>query len=81
LKKKVIDLELSKIRMKKLQTIINFDREVGWRRVKSESCSKQGNQSCGQFRRGLGSTNIPKNPPFTISFLICKYYLGIFQVF
>jgi len=34
LKRKVIDLELTKISMKKLQAVITFDKEVKWRHVK-----------------------------------------------
>ena len=45
----VIDLELPKIIVTKLQTVITFDREVGWKRVKNESCSKRGNESSCQF--------------------------------
>ena len=32
-----MNLELAKISMKKLQTTITFDKEVGWRRVKNKS--------------------------------------------
>ena len=60
LKKRVIDLELAKISMKKFQVVISFDREVGWRRVKNESCSKRGTESHGQCPQGIGSTEIPK---------------------
>ena len=34
------DFELLRIFCGKLQTAITFDREVGWRRVKNESCSR-----------------------------------------
>jgi len=47
LRRRVIDLELTKINMKKLQTVITFDRQVGWRGVKNESCSKRGNGDWG----------------------------------
>jgi len=40
LKRRVIDLELVNIRMKKLQVVITFDKEVGWRRIKNEIFSK-----------------------------------------
>ena len=52
MKRIVIDLELPKIIVTKLQTVITFDREVGWRRVKNESCSKRGNESSCQFPKG-----------------------------
>jgi len=49
LKRIVIDLELPLIIVTKLQTVITLDREVGWRRVKNESCVKHGNESSYQF--------------------------------
>jgi len=54
LKRRVIDLELAKISMKKLETTITFDREVRWRRVKNESCSKRDNESPGHYPKGIG---------------------------
>ena len=34
------DLVFPKINVTKLEMVITFDREVRWRRVKNESCSK-----------------------------------------
>jgi len=39
--------------VRKLQTTITFDREVGLRRSKNESCSKWGNEALGQYGRVL----------------------------
>jgi len=64
----VIDLELPKISMKKLQTVITFDKKIGWRRVKNESCLKRGNKSHEQYSKGIGVDRNSKNPPFTIIF-------------
>jgi len=36
----IVDFELQKFKAKKLQTIITFERELGLRRSKNESCSK-----------------------------------------
>jgi len=36
----IIDFELQKFRAKTLQTTITFDRKLGLRRSKNESCSK-----------------------------------------
>ena len=66
MKRKVIDLGLLKISLKKLQTVITIDREVGWRRVKNESCLKRGNES----RLLLGSTKFPKMHRLLLFFLI-----------
>ena len=75
-----IDLELAKINMKKLQMVMTFDREIGWRCVKNESCLKRCNESRDQFQRRLWSTKILKIHRLLL-FFIFKYYLGIFQVF
>ena len=44
MKRRVIHLELAKISIKKLLTVITFDREVGWSRVndKCHFCGKSG---------------------------------------
>jgi len=49
----IIDLGFQKFRTKKLQTIITFDKKLGLRRSKNESCSKLGNEALGQSWRGL----------------------------
>jgi len=82
LKKRVIELELEKISMKKLQMAIPFGREVRWRSVKYESCSKRGNKSSCQYPKGIGVNQNFKNPLFTTFFyFILKYYLGLFRYF
>jgi len=43
-----IDLGFQRFRAKKLQTAITFDRELGLRRSKNETCSKWGNEALGQ---------------------------------
>jgi len=48
-----IDLGFQRFRAKKLQTTITFDRELGLRRSKNESCSKWGNEALGQHGRVL----------------------------
>jgi len=45
LSKIIIDLGFKKFRTKKLQTTITFDRELGLRHSKNESCLKQHNEA------------------------------------
>ena len=49
----IIELGFRRFRAKKLQTAITFDRELGLRRCKNESCSKRGNDALGQHSRVL----------------------------
>jgi len=51
--------------MKKLQIVIIFDRELGLRRSKNESCSKWRNEAHGQFEIKI----LSKILSFTICFL------------
>ena len=48
-----IDLGFQRFRAKKLQTTITFDRELGLRRSKNESCWKWGKEALGQDGRVL----------------------------
>ena len=66
MKRIVVDLELPKIIVTKLQTVITFDREVGWRRVKNESCSKRGNESSCQFLRRSATRGLPRKSPILV---------------
>jgi len=43
----IINLGFRIFRAKKIQTTIAFDRELGLRRSKNESCSKRRNKACG----------------------------------
>jgi len=49
----IIELGFQRFRVKKLQTTITLDRELGLRRRKNESCSKWGNEPLGQDGRVL----------------------------
>jgi len=49
----LIDLGFRRFRAKKLQSAITFERELGLRRSKNESCSKWGNEALGQHGRVL----------------------------
>jgi len=53
----MIDFEFPKFRTKKLQMVITFDRELGLRRSKNESCSKLGNKFVGQHPKGVDVTS------------------------
>jgi len=57
----------------KLQTVITFDREIRWRRVNNESCSKRGNKSSCHWPHKKS-----KNPSFTI---ILFLFFSIIWVF
>jgi len=48
-----IDLGFQRFRAKKLQTTITFDRELGLRRSKNESCSKWDNDALDQHGKVL----------------------------
>ena len=65
-----IDLGFQRFRAKKLQTAITFDRELGLRRSKNESCSKWGNEPLGQP---------PENSKIS-SFMVSFFFL-IFHLF
>jgi len=56
----IIDLGFQKFRVKKLQTAITFDRELGLIRSKNESCSKWGNEALGQQQKAVGPSKISK---------------------
>jgi len=67
----IIDLGFEKFRTKKLQTAITFDKELGLRRSKNESCSKWGNEFAD------GPPEIPKF--HRLGFLF--YFFVIFHLF
>jgi len=69
----MIYFELRRINSEKLQTVITFDKEVRWRRVKNESCSKGGNESSCQFLKGA-------QPKFQKS-IIYYHFLVLFGFF
>jgi len=78
----VIDLDLPKIIVAKLQTIITFDREVRWRRVKNESCSKRGNKSSYHAQRELAPLKFQKSIiyyHFLKILVLFGYFLGILR--
>jgi len=73
----IIDFELQKFREKKLQMVITFDRELGLKGSKNESCSKWDNEVCGKSSKGI------MNPNFFPKFhcLLFFYFISIFDIF
>jgi len=56
----IIDLGFTKFKIEKRQTTITFDKELGLRSSKNESCSKWGNKFTGQRPKAVGPPKIPK---------------------
>jgi len=65
----MIDFELQRIIGGKLQTTITFDWEVGWRRVKNESCWKRGNKGSCQYLKGIGPPKFQKSIVYYFFFI------------
>ena len=74
MKRRVIDLELTIIIMKKLQTTITFDRELRWRRVKIKDARNEVRNHVANKQKVHQNS---KNPSFTIIF----YFLVFFRFF
>jgi len=73
----IIDLGFQKILNEKLQMAITFDKELGFRCSKNESCSKWGNEALGQLPKAVGPTKISKLHRLVFLF----YFFVIFHPF
>jgi len=64
--------------MKKLQMTITFDRELGLRCFKIESCWKRRNEAFGQSRRGSKHKNFTKFCRFYFFFIFLLFFTSFF---
>jgi len=74
---------LQKFREKKLQMVITFDRELGLKGSKNESCSKWDNEVCGKSSKGIMNPNFfPKFHCllFFILLVFLTYFFFLFHI-
>jgi len=58
--------------------VITFDKDLGLRCSKNESCSKWGNEALGQRPKAVGPPKIPKFYRSGFLFYCFCYFLSIF---